>query len=228
MNTDTVVLTYSYGHFWGTDHFFKSCERVGLPVHEVKLQPSQAHNHGLIIRKLYDAIIQLKNVYKYLIYADCADSIFVRAFKPKDGIITWSAERAVWPPTPDLSNQYPVTDSPYKYINGGGWMGETELLIKYFETYKLHTHENEEVNGQYLWATAYLQALKDGFPIELDTQAEYFQTMAFEDPSFPMYEMAGKINGVGSIINNITKNQPSLIHGNGRVNIQWVYDFLNN
>lgn len=241
---NTIVLTSIYQEFWGTQEFRKSCERVGLPIHNAWKNPGRFTGHGDTLRYDYEALLDLKNTYETLIYADGADSLFLKPFDPPTNCIIYSTEKAIWPPTNEMKNAwaryydkigYPDiqgfvdpytcyhTNSPWKYLNGGGWCGPIIGLIEFFERYGLNKLKGD-INGQDYQALAFLKAREEGFPIYLDTQCKFFQTTGFEDPGDFEY---GSQCPSGFFRNIITNTYPSILHGNGRTDMKHLYELLN-
>lgn len=227
--SNTVIITSVYQEFWGTEQFRRSVDRIGGHLINA-FRGNHFTGNGDVIKNIYLSLLEMAGLYKYAIYSDGADSFFVKSFTPPDGVVIYSAEKAIWPPRPDLSKEYPPCETPWKYLNGGGYCGEVGLLIEFFDRYGL-SKLTGEVNGQLQQAQAFLQAKKDGFPIELDTKCEYFQTTGFEDPGdFKVvmereYDEWPKIKySEPIIVNNKTGAVPCVLHGNGRTGMDWIYN----
>lgn len=223
---NTIVVTSIYSEFWGTEQFRKSCEMVGFPVHNAWNRQEFTGN-GDVMQCLYEAYVELKDKYEYAIYSDGADTFFTKSFQPPSNAIVYSTEKQVWPNAPDLIARYEdyykdkqqiVEYSPWLYLNGGNCCGPTELLVEFYERYGLST-QSGDVNGQRELSEAFLQAKKDKFPIYLDYECKYFQTTGFESEGDFRLAEDGK-----SIINNITGSRPAVLHGNGRTDMQQIYD----
>lgn len=226
MQNNTIVITSIYSEFWGTRHFRKSCERVGLPVHNA-FKGNKFTGNGDVIRNIYEALKGLENQYQYAIYADGADSLFLKSFEVPTNHVLYSTEKAIWPPTEDLKNKWAqyerdfisLVDSPWKYLNGGGYCGPIQLLIQFFERYGLNKLRGD-VNGQREQSEAYIQARYDNFPIYLDINCTHFQTTAFEhEGDFAVSESGFK--------NLITGTEPAILHGNGRTEMKHLYEIFN-
>lgn len=223
---DTVVVTSIYSEFWGTEEFTKSVKRVGLPLHNAFKGPVFTGN-GNVMRMLYEAYVELKDQYKYAIYSDGADTIFLKSFTPPWDKLIFSAEKAVWPPLPELKEKWDnfyktinYTTSPWRHLNAGNACGPIQLFINFYEKYELNKYENVDVNGQGEVARAFLKAKDNGFPITLDTTCNYFQPIAHED--------VGDFHCDGKIFKNLkTNTEPYVLHGNGRTSMQWLYENLN-
>jgi hypothetical protein len=83
-----------------------------------------------------------------------------------------SAEKNCWP-DPDKAAEYPASDSPYRFINAGTWMGQIDYLVDVIT--KMLAVEWPDGNDQRAWTDAYLGGLLPGAVI--DTERQIFQTM---------------------------------------------------
>jgi hypothetical protein len=223
---DTIVLTAIYHEFWGTHHFRKSVERVGLDVYNVFPPDVPFKGNGFIYQYFYKAFLDLKDKYKTVIYSDGADTVFQKAFVPPTDRIIYSVEKAIWPPLPHLKDLYENyynkpwrrNDWPWKYLNGGNWCGPVDLLIEFYERYGLKDLTGD-INGQKEQAEAFMKADENLFPITFDLRCEYFQTTGFENVGdFSLAEDRK------SIINNLTGTTPCVLHGNGRTDMGPIYE----
>lgn len=208
-----MIVTSIYSEFWGTEQFRRSLKNVGWELHNA--HEGNYKGNGKALRLIYETYLEFKYIHDYAIYMDGADSFVVKKFDPPKDKILYSAEKACWP-IASLSEQYPLPKSPWRFLNAGGCSGPIPLLIEFFEKYNLHEYRDVNVTGQLELHRAYLQAIREDFPIELDEMCEHFQTTAFEDEGD--FKVA---NGV--IHNNVTKTTPSVFHGNGRTNMDWIY-----
>lgn len=212
---DTIILTYIYSETPQTIHMLKSCERLNLPVHNANPVKRLFTGNGDAINILYKALLELKDKYKYVIYSDGGDTFFVRSFKPPDNIVIYSGEKACWP-IEAYAAEYPPALTPWHFLNAGNWCGEIALVIEFFERYGLSGLRGD-INGQQQITEAFLKALKDGFPITIDEACQYFQSVAFEHKGD--FRMEGK-----QLHNLVTDTYPAVLHGNGRTDMQWIYD----
>lgn len=247
----TIILTSIYSPNEGTKQFLESCKITGFPVENVFTDPVFTGN-GRVIQLIYEALLRNRNKYDNAIYADGADSLFVAPFIVPKGIVTYSTEKAIWEPLPALKQAWdeyykpfelgsttcvagftiPGTSkhsfSSWKYLNGGGYCGPIELLIEFFENFLLPQIHASDVNAQSIQAFAFLDAFNEGFPIQLDTECENFQTVghAHKNDFTIVSNVDEKYCPV--FINNITHSQPALIHGNGRTDMRWLYKAYEN
>lgn len=170
------------------------------------------HEWTGFLSKLHESYQYLKSLkgYTHFLYTDAWDTFAMGQCEVPDGLLI-SAERACYP-HPHLAPKYPVSDSPWKYVNGGGWCGEISAFLKLYES-KVPT---DELNDQ-VWMTERFLALhKEGW-IRLDYECEVFQTMAFcpeSDFTFSPFT------------NTVTNTQPKFIHGNGHCDISHIYKLL--
>lgn len=225
---DTVVLTAIYEEFWGTQHFRKSVNRVGLEVYNVFPPGAPYQGNGIIYQYFYDAFLKFRDQYKTVIYSDGADTVFQKAFIPPTDRIIYSVEKAIWPPLPHLGELYKIyydrprfvniQHLPWKYLNGGNWCGPIDLFIEWYDRYRFHDLRGA-VNGQREQWEGFFKADANGFPIEFDHQCEYFQTTAFEHEGDFRLAEDGK-----SLINNLTGTTPCVLHGNGRTEMGPIYE----
>lgn len=123
-----------------------------------------------------------------------------------------SAEKNCYP-HPDRADDYPFTMSPWKYVNGGGWLVE----IEYFKHLCIKENLTQDSHDQVWLMDAYLRNRDE---IKLDTDCEIFQTIAFSNES--EWQTRGqRFENIG------TETLPIWFHGNGHSEMQWVYKILN-
>lgn len=216
-----VIVTYIYSDNVRTKQTIDSFKRFGYEVAIVREDAHRGNGHAL--RLLYECYKRASTGHINFAYADAADSFCQRTFfAPYDKII-YSTEKACYPHV-ELAKEYPTVKtkyigSPWKYLNGGGYCGSTKLIVEFFEKYLLKHLTKNDVNGQHEQALAYIEAQKDGFPIQLDDGCELFQTMAFADPSeFEVRLMQSQkvVEEQTKILMNVkTKNIPAILHFNG-------------
>jgi hypothetical protein len=210
-----VVITYVYNETPNVKQTIKSFERFGYEVAVIRTDTHRGNGEAL--RLLYDCYKRASTGHINFMYADAADSFCQRKFfAPYDKII-YQTEKACYPHT-WVAHNYPNTPtayshSPWKYLNGGGYCGSTKLIVEFFERYGL-TELQGDANGQHEQMLAYIQAKKDGFPIQLDDGCELFQSMAFADPSEFAISMNARIKSK-VLWNKITNQVPAVLHFNG-------------
>lgn len=123
-----------------------------------------------------------------------------------------SAEKNCYP-HPARATDYPETNTPWKYVNGGGWLVDIEYFKHLCDKERLSWDSHDQV-----WLMEVY--LRNQGEIKLDTQCEIFQTIAFSNVE--EWEKVGeRLRNVG------TGTQPIFWHGNGRTPLDFVYDVLN-
>lgn len=130
----------------------------------------------------------------------------------KDKII-FNAEKACWP-NGDLAEKYPRVDTDWKYLNGGAAFVERGRFIKMFEDNPIQHRDNDQERLAEIYVNK-----RNLYDMDLDTNCNVFQSVAFEGPDDFTYQG-------GRIINNQTKTLPIIIHGNGGTDMSKVYKLL--
>jgi hypothetical protein len=178
------------------------------------------HGYGYhIIEHKWDGFLgKIHETYKYLktcaththfLYTDAWDTVALRPdVQVPDGILI-SAERACYP-HPEKAKLYPPHDSPWKYVNGGGWCGEISEFIRMYES----KPPTDELNDQ-VWLTDRFLA---GWG-KLDYECEVFQTLAFNGK-----HDLGTLGG--QFTNHLRGTFPAFIHGNGHTPMTEIYKLL--
>lgn len=206
-----IIVTKIYAPTFGTAKMVGSFERHG---YEVAILTDPHTGHGNTLRQYHACFKRAITAHEYFMYSDGADTFMQQKVEPPTDHILYSTEKACYP-KPEMASEYPDTTSPWRYLNGGGFTGPIRLAIEFFERYGLINYP-ADINGQHEQKVAFLQALKDGFPIKLDTQCETFQTIAFAEPEdFSIEDNLVK--------NNITCTIPAVLHGNGLTPMDWIY-----
>ena len=224
-----VIITNIYKPIEGTRQMVSSFERQGF---EVAILNTPTGN-GAILRSLYECYKRAVTGHELFTYSDAADTYCQRPFSPPTDHLLWSTEKACYPHH-DRAALYKFggrLKSPWRYLNNGVYGGPLALAIEFFERYglnKLH----DGANGQAEVMDAYLQAVKDGFPIKLDFNGELFQSIAFDhDPKrggHPIHANGYEgtdfeiVNGL--VVNKVTGRTPAILHGNGQTPMGWVYE----
>lgn len=233
------VITYIYQNFAdaisSSHQFLRSCEAFGYEVINVAKENYHVGN-GEVLRLLYETYKELDEP---VCYADGGDSFFLRPINVPTDKILYSTEKNIWPQTKDMATawgeyysdeellQGRFTNVPalaWPYLNGGGYCGPSKLIAEFFDKYGLNSlGEIGDAHSQRYQTFAFLRAIEDGFPIELDTQCREFQTIGFfRDTDFDLVETANRTH----IRNELTGSEPALIHGNGRTAMGWVYECM--
>ncbi len=110
-------------------------------------------------------------------------------------------------PEGDWASEYPLTESPWRYICAGGWMGRREALIQAFDEIMMRDLWRSGNGGcdQRDWTDWFLRAEGAQERAKIDTECRVFQSL------FQTQEM----DSDGQ--NLVTGSYPSVFHFNGRV-----------
>jgi hypothetical protein len=209
-----VVITAIYQPNDQTRQMVKSFERHG---YEVAVLTDSFRGNGDAMKRLYACYKRAVSGHTHAIYSDGGDTFCQRTFD-FPSILTWSAEKACYP-HPEVAKRYKYGNafkSPWRYLNNGGYGGPLDALIEFFDRYGLNRLPNE-ANGQAEAMEAYLKAKEDGLPIKLDTRCDLFQCIAHSEPTD--FSFNGQI-----LKNNVTKTTPAILHGNGRTDMNHIYE----
>jgi len=156
--------------------------------------------------------------YTHILYTDCFDTIAFGNSEevinkwlnyPLQGRMLISAEKACYP-HPERAKDYPECPTPWKFVNGGGWMVE----IEYFKHLCHKENLNSDSHDQVWLMDAYLNNKAD---IRIDVYCKIFQTIAFSH-QWEWEKVNGRFKNVG------TGEFPVFMHGNGHTDMQFLYD----
>ena len=148
----------------------------------------------------------------HILYTDAFDTIAFAGpqevmAKMPDAKMLISCEKACYP-YPDRAVEYPPTDTPWKYVNGGGWLVE----IEYFKHLCQKENLNQNSHDQVWLMEAFLRNQDN---IKLDNYCRIFQTIAFSNREEWVRSADRWINiGTGTL--------PVFFHGNGRTDMGWL------
>lgn len=226
-----IVITYIYSHNARTKQTIDSFKRFG---YEVAVIETDTHRgNGSAAKLLLECFKRAVTGHETFVYADAADSFCQRQFTIPGDRIIYSTEKACYPHT-WVAGRYPPNkafqNSPWKYLNGGGYGGSLKLIIDFFEKYGLDKLPSD-ANGQHEQMLAYIEAVKDGFPIELDLGCRLFQTMAFADPCefevIDANDTGDRLSLYNPVLKNkTTSNIPAILHFNGLTSMNILKELL--
>jgi hypothetical protein len=126
--------------------------------------------------------------------------------------ITFNAEKNCYPDM-SLTNLYPESNSPWKYLNAGIYVGKVKKVLVMLENL-LPKIKNSMDQKEFS-----ISFINNKFDITLDYNCDIFQTMYMlnDDDLF--------INN-NTILNNKTNTEPLLFHGNGKSNLSIIENLL--
>ena len=191
--------------------------------------------YGFIFGEQYKVIKTFVDEYKgdatHILYTDMFDTIalappseVISKFKALDCKMLISAEKAYFPDDGE-SHLYPESPTQWKYVNGGGCIFD----IEFFKS--ITTPYPEPMMDPYWLRDIFLQYPNE---VKLDYHCQIFQCLAhsnqdeWEVASQSTFTETKCYNGEQlRIRNKATETMPIFFHGNGRTNIDWVYNVAN-
>jgi len=185
--------------------------------HELIIAPFE---FGGQMKHLWSWCRDNKNEYTHFIYSDAFDTI---ALAPLSGtfdasysgmLFVGSAEKGCYP-NPNLATQYPEVQYGWKYVNAGQFFCSIDWFLDMCEKWN-----PQGVNDQTWLSETYLREEGHTHRVTLDYGCKLFQSIAFEDAD----DFA--VTRDGRLLNRKTNSLPVFLHGNGRTNMDWVYDFV--
>jgi len=203
-----LLTTCSQGEVNKCERLIKSLEYHGWDYHII------THHWGGFGDKILETYKYLKANpdIEFFLYTDAWDTFTTKPahitekelvfHKISTGILL-SAERGCYP-HPEKAVLYPQVDSPFKYVNGGGWFCNAKSFCELVEANPL----TRETVDQVWFTDLYIKYHETGI-VKLDTDCRIFQTIAF----CPEYNFI--ITKNERVINTVTGTLPSFIHGNG-------------
>lgn len=139
-------------------------------------------------------------------YADDLETIHER-FLHMDADVVFSAESTCWP-NASLADQFPESETPYKYLNSGTFIGRANTLLSIINTSDIADDDDDQLFYQKVF-------LAGKYNIKLDYESYIFQT---HEPQ------TAKIGN--QLHNPVTEVCPCIYHGNGGDEAKQVFDNL--
>jgi len=185
--------------------FLESCKRTGFePV--ILGRGRRWTGFGMKLSLLRRALSAIRGR-RVVIYLDAHDSLIVRpsgailkAFEAMNHPLVFSAEKNCWPDA-WKAFLYPEADTPWRFLNSGGFVGEAAVLREALRD--LGSRIPSSLDDQRWWTN---RLLADPESIRLDTRCEIFQTL---------WGSMGDLALRKEIYNRRTRTYPSIVHGNG-------------
>ena len=229
-----VVTAISNKHDLGFFKLKTSCALKGLELVTLVCDQEAFKNHRMK-DKILSAYLSELDDHEIVLFTDGYDALMLadgdeilEKFNNYGTDLLFSAETCCYP-DPTLESRYPQTDSPYKYLNSGGFIGKAGLLKELHAIDLSNVASNYAYSNQYLWSVIYLE---HQHCMKMDTQCEIFCTFSPEiiANSLPdeqkgdlsaytknFYELFNQnfIISNGRIYNKITGTWPCNAHFNG-------------
>jgi len=127
--------------------------------------------------------------------------------------IIFSSEKTCWPDL-KLSTHYPSTDSEYKYLNSGGFIGMANDVLELIKESTI----NDDYDDQLFYTKLFLFEKTN---IMLDYYCDIFQTLNNAEEDILINTKNNRI------VNKLYNKTPCLIHGNGPKKIKDYLSRLN-
>jgi hypothetical protein len=169
-------------------------------------------------RSVFQAITDLEaHGYTHVLFTDAHDTVFLQGpdalkkqvFEPGFGYV--SAEKACWPDADrEPEYGYVTRPSPWCFVNSGQYLMPVPMFKEIFETLPCHDREDDQ-----RWMTTVY--LSHRWKIILDINCSIFQSIAFAAPGDFMIKDK-------KLFNTVTRKSAIAAHGNGKTNMEWVYN----
>lgn len=185
----------------GINHLIRSCKKFGIAL---KLFATDQNFRSMWATKFGLLGDHLRTTdFDWVINIDTADVLFVKSLEEiwenrSEDKVLWCAEKNCFP-RGDLANSYPPCSTPYKFINGGGFFGKKELVMKCLDSKPLGHNDDDQL--------AHTLNYLNGLPMELDSNCRVFQTLwGCNQEEFVVTD---------KLYNKVTDSYPAIIHANG-------------
>lgn len=217
----TIANRRPYEPYYTYDEFFQSLGGDDPLI--LGSNPGEYGGLGSKPRLLYNAIMTGKVPEKYIIFSDCFDVVF--AVRPRQLLDRYryffnapfviSAEKNCFPG--DLKEQYDQLNStilPYKYLNSGMIVAETEAMLSVLESMGAKDIPNDYWDGEKMVNPndqLYYQSQFLKQPVNMVMDYEQILCNTLHD--VPLEEF--KFEGGRGIKNLVTGRHPASFHFNG-------------
>lgn len=168
-----------------------TCEKFGVQFFYYGLREKFTNWRQAKLERLRQILPELVEQTEYILFTDGFDSFLLRdpeglieAFNSYNAPLLVSAEKSC-APIATLADEYPVSPTKFRFVNGGGFMGRTADVSRIVGTMEAryrnyHRPEFQFGNDQIDWTYAFLE--KD-LKIALDTQCKIFLSMGEVEPT---------------------------------------------
>ncbi|KAG6446513.1 procollagen-lysine,2-oxoglutarate 5-dioxygenase [Manduca sexta] len=223
---DVTVLTVATDDNHGLERFLRSAKVYNIDVEVLGKgekwtggdmnHPGGGQKINLLKKKL-EEVAKNDPENKIVLFTDSYDVMFlgeieeiVKKFKSfPDTRILFSAEQFCWPDS-KLASQYPNTEVANPYLNSGGFIGYLPEVLEMV----IYKTINDKDDDQLYYTKIYLDKnLRESLKISLDHNSVIFQNLhgALSDVQLK----ANSTDDWPYIENEVTKQRPLIVHGNG-------------
>ena len=227
------LITVATDEVDGYLRFIKSTEIYNLPCKTLGLRqkwegldmtkgPGGGHKVNMFKKYLKslenineNSIIMFTDSYDVIINSN-VDEIIEKFLKFKCKLL-FSGEIFCWPDK-GLKNKYPETNSYFKYLNSGGFIGYTKYIKRIIMNSNIENYHDDQ-----LFYTLEFLNNNSNKDIKLDYNCEIFQTLSGLSQSI----LELKLNK-SRIYNSLTSSNPCIIHGNGGVRSKLLLNHISN
>lgn len=200
----------------GLKQLVRSLEHFGYDYHVI---PAVWRWFGTKIIETAAYLRTLPEDYTHVLFTDAHDTFFIGGpaeFNDKlySQAHAWvSAEKACWP-DPNVAERYTHTNrSEWKYVNSGQYLFPIPLFLQVVEENPIKYTDDDQ-----RWLTSVY--LSGKYDILLDANCRLFQSIAFQSAD------DFTVNAAGRVRNRKQLSTPIAIHGNGKTNMEWIYNLL--
>ncbi|XP_039278780.1 procollagen-lysine,2-oxoglutarate 5-dioxygenase [Nilaparvata lugens] len=222
LQEDFLLITVASEETDGYKRFIRSTKINNIPVKVLGLGKEWLGGNMLSTGGGYKVNLLKEELEKYkdddsriIMFTDSYDVIIngavkniVYRFKQLEARIVFSAESTCWPDE-SLAESYPVTESKYKYLNSGGFMGYAADLYNLLSTAPIANKDDDQL----FFTNLFLKTeIREKYKIKLDYKSSIFQNLynALDDIEMRLDDVFSYTE------NNKYGTIPIVIHGNGR------------
>lgn len=208
MAADGLVVFTVATHFdrqlpWLLD----GCRRLGITTAVLGLGKKWT-GFGFKIRETYRWLQGGVAPDQVVLFTDAYDTVVVRPgeeilaqFRELDYPLVFSAEKNCYP-DPKRATEYPACDSPWRFLNSGGWIGRADHMLALLESVNAAELPDSH-DDQAFFTDIYLRRPAS---ILLDTECRIFQTL---------WRSAEDVTYSHGVRNQVTGTRPCVLHANG-------------
>lgn len=223
IENDFFILTVSTNDTDGYKRYMQSADAYKLPVKVLGMgeeweggdmnYKGGGHKVNLVRRALKqyqnddNTIVMFTDGYDVILLG--AQEDIIKNFKALNASIVFSAEAFCWPDE-SIANEYPKTESPYKYLNSGGYIGYASKLYSLLDKHKIKNKDDDQLYFTNLFLSKDIQ---EKYKIRLDHKATIFQSAYGATGELKLQESS---DGFYNLVNEITNTTPLVLHGNGQ------------
>lgn len=211
-----AFLTYVYSDTAQTAEFYNSCNRHGINIMNICPYRGEYKGAHAAIKDVVSFLNQLPDCYTHALIVDGGDSVFQAKPTMVPDHILYQGEKNCYP-HPSLAEKHPQSTTEWRYLNGGCISGSVENMRQFYSLVQSKFNNTVE-NGQHAQQLAFFEWVDSGKKAEIDSNCQLSQSIAFSE-NFQDFEIDGKV-----VKNKVTRTIPYILHGNGRTNMEWIYN----